>query len=92
MERLFSYIETEFKKKFNLKLTNKNDEFIIKNNYYSFKLKKRGETFVLSYFWKYGLLNIIFKKQYNNMFVLHDAIMKYSKKNFIPITEIHYNK
>lgn len=91
MEKLFSYVESEFKKRFNLKLSNEDDKFIIKNNYYRFKLKKRDETFELSHYWRFGLLNIVFRKQYKNMLELYNAVINYSKKNNISITEIYYN-
>ncbi|GAA0739245.1 hypothetical protein [Gaetbulibacter jejuensis] len=91
MEKLFFYIELEFKEKFNLKLTNKGDKLIIKNNYYCFKLKERNGTFEMTHFWKYGLLNIVFRKQYENMLELFEAIIDYSKKSKISITQTYYN-
>ncbi len=92
MEELFYYLERKFKVKYKLKFIYKNNDLIIKNNYYHFKLKRKSNIINLSYYWKYGLLNILFRNQYKNMLDLYKSIKNYSKKHSIKITEIHYNR
>ena len=93
MESLICFLESEFKIKYNLKFNYSNNILVIKNNYYVFKIRKIDtKNFELFFFWKLGLLNFFFSKQFSEMRNLYKSIKKYFEGKNIMLSEIHYQR
>ena len=89
MEALYDYLINASLKKFNLKVLQEKEELILMNNFFVIKLKKRGNKFDMSYFWKLGILHIFFKVQHRKMHEFYSDIKSYAKEKNIVINELH---
>ena len=87
MDILFDYLEKKYKI-LNLKFYKKDNELVIANHYYYFKIKKIQEKYILSRFWKRFFFRFLFKKQLINMTNIYNDIYKFSQKNNLIIEEL----
>jgi len=84
------YLETIYEKS-KLELCKSTNQLIIKNSFYYFKLKKVNDRYILSRFWKKGILLLFYTKQKSEMDNIYEDIKEYSKNNNIIIEELFYN-
>lgn len=89
METLYEYLIKANRKDYNLKILQRKDTLIIKNNYFVIKLNKVGNRFDMTYLWKLGILHVFFKAQHRKMSALYSEIKSYAQKNDIVIDELH---
>lgn len=88
MDILFDFLEKKYET-LNLKFCKSNSEFKMSNSYYSFKFKKINDKYILSRFWKKGLLSIFFKKEVNNMNNIYTEIQNFAKINNLYVEDLN---
>lgn len=95
MDILFNHLETKYLntkyKDLNLEFCKSIDQLTIKNSFYCFRLKKQHNRYIISHFWKKGILFLIFKKQNSNMKNIYNDIKDFAENNNIIIEELFYN-